>query len=149
MLLQLNLKKARESAVFLFNFDISWPWHKRSSDTVYDYFYREWQISKNKSFEIQFSKYNVANSLLEFRIDFRFVGEDHAGPGIYIEIWKYFLNIQLYDHRHWNYDQARWYSVEEEHAENQQTEDHRVKYHYEQYLHHLANGNHSQWTDKL
>jgi hypothetical protein len=132
--------------MFLFDFYVSWPWGKNSGETGRDYFYREWQISKNKSFEIQLSKYNVAKSLFSVRFDTRWVGEDHAGPAIYVEIWKYLLNIQLYDHRHWNYEEARWYSAQEEHAQNSEQVDDRAKYHYEQYLHHLSNGNHSRWT---
>ena len=34
---------------------------------------------------------------------------DHAGISFYLEIMGINLSIKLYDSRHWNYDEDRWY----------------------------------------
>lgn len=131
--------------MFVLNFDIAWPWSKAQPGYGKHYFDREWQLFKNKSLEIQFSRWEIAKYLVSLKVDARWSGEDHAGPRLSIQIWRYYFDIQLYDHKHWNFDQARWYTEQEEQEQDQEqteSDDRRAKYHYEQYLNHLASGNH-------
>ena len=73
-----------------------------------DYICKERVISKNKSVELQISKWSKAHSLINFDLDLRCRGGDHAGPSIMIEVWKYFFNLKIYDHRHWDYENDTW-----------------------------------------
>lgn len=83
-------------------------------------FDKAWQISKNKSFEIQFEfnrRWNDFNvDLFNFKFKVNRKG-DHAGLDVTFELFeKLFLNIHLYDIRHWDYDNNKWctYSDSEE-----------------------------------
>lgn len=82
-----------------------------------DYVYKERVIAKNKSVELQISKWNKAHSLINFDLDLRWWGGDHSGPSIMIEVWKYFFNLKIYDHRHWDYENDTWevYNEEDDH----------------------------------
>lgn len=43
---------------------------------------------------------------------------DHAGPQFDFEIFKLIdFSIKIYDHRHWNHKENRWYEPGEEEAE--------------------------------
>ena len=92
------------------SFYIRNPWSKDLSH--HDYFYYHKKISKNKSFETQIYRSSVYN-LLGLRLDFSWTGEDHAGPSLDIEFWKYNFNIKIYDHRHWDYETGSWEVYEE------------------------------------
>lgn len=88
-----------------FSFRIRNPWGRDLPHR--DYFYRHWQVSKNKSFEIQLFRDSFYD-LFELNLDLSWRGEDHAGPSLEIGIGKYQLNIKLYDHRHWDYEKGNW-----------------------------------------
>jgi hypothetical protein len=71
---------------------------------------RDIQLSENKSFGIQteFGKNSNFNPF-EFLVKWT-TKQDHAGFrfvfGIYGLFW---ISIEIYDHRHWNYEKDRWY----------------------------------------
>ena len=81
------------------------PWSHDSKQ--HDYFYRHKRLSKNKSFEIQIFR-SSPYDLLSFRLDLCWRGEDHAGPSLDLCVYKYRLNVRIYDHRHWDYDTGNW-----------------------------------------
>ncbi len=80
-----------------FSFNIANPF---KHEPFKDYWQRDFSISKNKTFEIGFYKY--AWNLLEFQLDLRWRGRDHAGPSIEVGIFGYTARIGISDNRHWN-----------------------------------------------
>ena len=60
-----------------------------------------------KHWEIQIARWSP-ETLFSLDIDFRFRGQDHAGPKFRLEILGMMFNIHMYDERHWNYDANRW-----------------------------------------
>lgn len=86
-----------------------------------DFFYKEGSFSwwKNKHWEIQISKFgDRADTIFSIDLDLKLNGRDHAGPKFYIEVFGYMLDIHVYDDRHWNYDENRWYFPNEEEDED-------------------------------
>jgi len=83
------------------------PFRHKETESKH-YVSKERVISKNKSVELQLSKWGKAHSLINIDLDLRWWGDDHAGPSIMIEIWKYFFNLKIYDHRHWDYENNTW-----------------------------------------
>jgi len=71
------------------------------------------KLSENKSFEIQISKFAISE-LLNVSLDLHWWGTDHAGPELYIHLLGLYLGIKVYDHRHWNWEEGRWYRAGEE-----------------------------------
>jgi hypothetical protein len=68
------------------------------------------QLSENKSFGIQteFGKNSNFNPF-EFLIKWT-TKQDHAGFRFVFGIYRLFwISIEIYDHRHWNYEKDRWY----------------------------------------
>lgn len=101
-----------------FRFAIGNPWHKDNRDVGQkDYVDFEKQLSKNKSFELQISKWSGMSNFLVLRLDTHWFGGDHAGPEIWIEVFGYCLIAKVYDHRHWNYEEGRFQTYEEAVAE--------------------------------
>lgn len=67
-------------------------------------------LSKYKSFEYQFEFFNdFSNKKFgEFSIDCN-LNSHHGGIDLTFSIYKLFwVNINLHDTRHWNYDEGRW-----------------------------------------
>lgn len=54
---------------------------------------------------------------IELRFDLTFRGRDHAGLDIDVQVLGLSFGFQIYDSRHWNYDEDRWYQYGEEDAE--------------------------------
>ena len=96
-----------------FNFKLDNPFRHNKTKSK-DYVYKERVIAKNKSVELQISKWGAASSLFTLELDLRWKGQDHAGPSIMIEVWKYFFNLKIYDHRHWDYENQTWEVYSEE-----------------------------------
>ena len=88
--------------------------HKETDLKDKHYVCKERVIAKNKSVDLQISKWSKAHSLINFDLDLRYTGGDHAGPSILIEVWKYFFNLKIYDHRHWDYENQTWLVHSEE-----------------------------------
>lgn len=63
-------------------------------------------LSKNKSFEVEINK--NSEIFMEFNMNIRFRGHDHAGPEITLGLFSYSLSARVYDHRHWNYKTQKW-----------------------------------------
>lgn len=84
------------------------PFKKNSVATAQDWLCYDRTIMPHKSLEIQISRWSSMHRLLDIDIDTRIRGHDHAGPRLYIDILGFFISIQIYDHRHWDYDNDRW-----------------------------------------
>lgn len=71
-------------------------------------------LTKNKTLEVEFDSTNTYSWF-----DFSFVltkKSDHAGLYITLSLFKLELRIQIYDNRHWNYEENRWYLNGEEYS---------------------------------
>jgi len=95
-----------------FSFKFESPWAKDPGRVQHDYFWREPKISRRKAMCIQLSK-AATPSILRFDLDLSWRGHDHAGPGISLELFGYFFDFNIYDVRHWNYEEGRWESDKE------------------------------------
>jgi hypothetical protein len=96
-----------------FRLQLSNPWFKPNEDFENkDYAFIDRQVSKNKSFELQISKFE-SSDIFEVALDLRWWGSDHQGPRLEINVLGYMFMMQLYDCRHWNYDVNRWFSDED------------------------------------
>jgi len=95
----------------MFRFDFRFGFRRKlriDDGRGHDYFCDEWKVSKNKSIEVQISKWNTRtytifgiNSRLSFK-------EDHAGFKFELELFDRSLIFNFYDHRHWNYEKDTW-----------------------------------------
>lgn len=95
-------------------FQIRNPFFRKSRENK-DYFYKHWTLSTNKSAEIQISKFDH-DRLIDCTIDLHWWGDDHAGPKIDFSLLGYMFTANIYDHRHWDYDNHRWeqYNADED-----------------------------------
>lgn len=63
-------------------------------------------IFNHKYFEFDAGKMEEADY---FRINLKWTrNTHHAGPSLYFEILGLFLALDIYDNRHWNYEEKRW-----------------------------------------
>ena len=95
-----------------FTFRIENPWAK-SGQTKRDFLCRDWKITKNKNLEVQVTWFDW-QTLFEIHAETHWRGHDHAGPRLEITVLGLFMNVQLYDGRHWNREENRWYLPGEE-----------------------------------
>jgi hypothetical protein len=98
--------------IFRFHFAIKNPF-KRSRITQTDYIEYDRKITKNKSVEVQFSRWEAYN-IFEFSVNTIWFGEDHGGIGFDIEVLGYMFAAKIYDIRHWDYENHCWEEYEEE-----------------------------------
>jgi hypothetical protein len=73
-------------------------------------FCKTFSLSKNKSLEIQLDLFDkdLSTSYFEFMLTWTRKC-DHAGPSFLFSIFRtVFFNIQIYDNRHWDYDNNCW-----------------------------------------
>lgn len=64
------------------------------------------RISKNKFWEIDC--YHYSWYWLEIEFEWRGRGHDHAGPELGIGLFGYYINFNIYDHRHWDINTNNW-----------------------------------------
>lgn len=96
-----------------FGFDIRSPFWKnkymsKKINNQIDYFEKDFPISKNKNFSIQLSRTVPMNILLGLTINTQWWGQDHAGFQFEIDILGFWLHLDFYDKRHWNFAKDRW-----------------------------------------
>jgi hypothetical protein len=86
-------------------FDIGFtkPW-KGVDRTYFEY---DESVSKNLALSIQLSKWDRVFTLIGFTFDWR-IKTDHAGPYIEVSLFGFDLIINLYDKRHWDYQNDCW-----------------------------------------
>lgn len=83
-----------------------WPFNGKSG--LNDIFLFARKMSTNKFLEIQFLKYDYLHYLFEFELNTNFTGRDHAGIMFSVGVWKYDFIFNLYDTRHWDYENDCW-----------------------------------------
>lgn len=88
-----------------FRFELKHPFY-HTNDKQIDYFEFDKSISKNKALSIQVSDFKVG-MLIFFEFVWH-IKRDHAGLELSIGILGKELIINLYDKRHWNYEEDRW-----------------------------------------
>lgn len=80
-------------------------WHPL--DTFLNYYSRTKQLSEHKF--IEFENIYSGQYWFHFSLDLNWRGEDHAGPELELGLWGHEIRVKLYDNRHWNYKESRWY----------------------------------------
>lgn len=89
-----------------FRIRIDWPkWMPWFSNTWT--WYNDWRLTKNKAAEVQIEC--DWNCLFEFTIQLNRCA-DHAGARLYLGLFKHWIGLTLYDIRHWNRDEDRYYT---------------------------------------
>lgn len=92
------------------HFTISNPFKTKEFDQI-DYITYDRSLTTNKAFEIQFTKWRPT-TLFSIGLDTRWRGCDHGGIRFDIEVFGYFLNLNLYDKRHWDWENWCWEEYE-------------------------------------
>ena len=100
-----------------FRFGIAWPWAKERGENKH-YFTTYNKLTENKSLETQLSRWSSCCVLFSINLNTEWIGSDHAGIKFDIQIWRLNFMFDLYDKRHWNYEEARWQTLEEAKAED-------------------------------
>jgi len=67
----------------------------------------DFQLSKNLSFEIQLNWNETHWQYFNFHISWT-RKNSHGGLKFNLQIYKLYFNIDIYDHRHWDYDNDCW-----------------------------------------
>jgi len=84
------------------------PFDNRQHKFV-DVFSSTRKVSKNKNFEIEIQSNH--DTLFAFDISLAFKGYDHAGPSISLTVLGFYIGLQVYDSRHWDYEGGHWENV--------------------------------------
>lgn len=71
-----------------------------------DLYQGSWPIGKNKVLELEFCRY--AWNLVEFALDLRWQGQDHAGPKFELGLFGWHARIAIADTRHWDPTANTW-----------------------------------------
>ena len=87
------------------SFSLSWPFQLPGVSK--DYFYRDGHLFGTKYWEIQLSKMDT--KLLGYNFEFAPIGQDHGGLRIEFYFLFRMFSFNIYDNRHWNYAENRWY----------------------------------------
>lgn len=67
------------------------------------------QLTRNKSLELQLSRFSLDDSRSLFDLCLRWtVRRHHAGPQFRLEILGFYFGSSIYDHRHWDDDANDW-----------------------------------------
>jgi hypothetical protein len=94
--------------MFKLAFNIKNPFHKENDDFRSEtYFHREPLLTQHKAMNFQISKFDAFH-IIDFDFTIEFSGRDHAGPNLHCWIFGYGFVVQLYDTRHWDYENERW-----------------------------------------
>lgn len=90
-----------------FKLDFVNPWKKDIDDYTKHYIVYEPRLTENWAMEFQISRFSPY-SIFNIELDLAWRGEDHAGPGIKLEIWSYMFSLRLYNVNHWDYETGTW-----------------------------------------
>jgi hypothetical protein len=91
-----------------FNLAIYNPWPIAVAEMQQNYICKDWALTKNKRFEIQFTRWCRLDELFKFNLDAQLRGHDHAGINLEVGLCGFELMLNLYDYRHWDYDNETW-----------------------------------------
>ena len=82
------------------------PWH-RDDHSFTTLWFRHWNLGVHKNLEIQAMRLSW-HSLAGIELDTRWVGHDHGGIALELELLGCCVRIQLSDHRHWDHVLNNW-----------------------------------------
>jgi len=94
-----------------FAFSILNPWAKDRDQK--DYILWDRSLSKNWALEFQFSKMPMYE-FVSVSVNISWAGRDHAGPQLILELFGYFVNFNIYNKNHWNYETGQWEIYEQD-----------------------------------
>ena len=103
--------------MFWFHLRLRNPFNKRDDAYIHNYYNKVWRITKNKSIEIQISRWNNLTNLIDIQFNIEPSGHDHAGADFNVTLLHFYAMIHLYDRRHWDYDNNCWREVYREENE--------------------------------
>lgn len=89
-----------------FVFTLKNPFSKQEFENV---FCKSGSLTKHKAWEIEAYKTKAIFDI-DFNLSFR---QDHAGISIGFGLFGYTVSGQIYDTRHWNSKEGRWYVYDE------------------------------------
>lgn len=92
--------------MFHFNISIDNPFHSTEFDQK-DYVWFIKKLSKHKVVEVQASTVSI-DELLSFEVDLSLAGYNLAGFHISLMLLWFFFDFNLYDTRHWDYENNCW-----------------------------------------
>lgn len=87
-------------------FNISNPFKDIAKIFWDKHWYWDKKLSNHKFFEIE--TFVDSEHILEFQMDLRLNGRDHAGPSITLTLFSLGVSARIYDHRHWDYENNCW-----------------------------------------
>lgn len=89
-----------------FNFCLSNPFGNNSYNTI---FLKNGNITKNKFWEIEFHRNQRTLFSIGFTLTFK---QSHSGLSFDFGLFGYWFMLEIYDNRHWNYDNNCWEETE-------------------------------------
>lgn len=87
-------------------FTLKNPFSKQEFENVYS---KSGSLSKHKAWEVEVYK---TKAVVDFDFDLSF-RQDHAGIRLGLGLFGYTVSGHIYDTRHWNYNEDRWYVYED------------------------------------
>ena len=90
------------------NITVSNPLRSGRDAWASDWVNHDTRVTRHKNLEIQVARWSRIVNLFELEVSTRMTGRDHAGPRFYASLLGFFLSVQLYDGRHWDYANDRW-----------------------------------------
>jgi hypothetical protein len=95
-------------------FNISNPFFRQQDcfESKIDFF-KNFKLTKNKHLEIQLSRFALYD-LIGFELDLHWNGRDHQGPALELLFLGVMFRINLYDRRHWDYEQCCWKTYDDQ-----------------------------------
>lgn len=94
-----------------FNIELPSSWYK-CPDVYKTDVSKHGQITEHKFWEFQFANAGWGR-LLTVDLDLS-AERDHAGLQVLLMLFGWFVEFNIYDHRHWKYDEHRWYRSDED-----------------------------------
>lgn len=93
-------------------FGMANPWPFSIGEDQPALFLRHWRLSTHKNFEIQLAHWSRKSEFFRIWIDAPLRGRHHAGLNLEIGILGLDLMLNLYDSRHWDYENEVWEKYE-------------------------------------
>ncbi len=86
-----------------FRIGIDNPWAKNDFKNIY---YTDGNLTERKGWEFQIIKHS--HSLFEIHFSYTVRGTDHAGLTLSFALLGYCASLNVYDSRHWDYENDCW-----------------------------------------
>lgn len=83
--------------MFWFHLRLRNPFNKRDDAYIHNFYNKVWRITKNKSVEIQISRWNNLTNLIDIQFNIEPSGHDHAGADFNVTLLHFYFMIHLYD----------------------------------------------------